>query len=148
MGRRPDEERSTRAWEALDRLHRIAEPLAKWERDEAITQLLDRMALTTSGDNDLERNRVNLLTFHATKGLEFDQVYLVGIEDSVIPGYYALKENRAEEIKESARLLYVAMTRARDRLTITSCRERRGMSSGRQFLEKAGLVLPIALSAS
>jgi DNA polymerase III epsilon subunit family exonuclease len=144
MGDQGQPEQSNRNIEALDRLQRIAEPLARLPRNEAIYRLLDRMALTTSADFELDAERVNLLTFHATKGLEFDHVYLIGIEDGVIPGYYALKDNLVAEIKESARLLYVGMTRARDHLTITYCNQRRGMNSGGiQFLERAGLAASV-----
>lgn len=130
--------------ESLDRLERLVERLGNLDREEAISRLLDRVALSTSEGVELHGERVNLLTLHATKGLEFDRVYVVGVEDFVIPGYYACQENDEEEFREARRLLYVGMTRARDRLTITSCRMRGGKpSGGRKLLEDAGLVSKI-----
>ena len=62
-------------------------------------------------------NKVNLMTMHASKGLEFRLVYLAGIEDDVIPSQRALEEN-AKNIDEERRLFYVAITRAREKLVI------------------------------
>ncbi len=62
-------------------------------------------------------NKVNLMTMHASKGLEFRIVHLAGIEDDVIPSARALEEN-ANNIDEERRLFYVAITRAREKLII------------------------------
>ena len=62
-------------------------------------------------------NKVNLMTMHASKGLEFRIVHLAGIEDDVIPSAHALEEN-ARNIDEERRLFYVAITRAREKLVI------------------------------
>jgi DNA helicase-2/ATP-dependent DNA helicase PcrA len=83
------------------------------------------------------------LTFHATKGLEFSRVYVVGVEDFQLPGYLAMTENRENEIQEARRLLYVAMTRAKDRLHLTYCHQRSGKpSGGTLFLSEMGLLPP------
>ncbi len=75
-------------------------------------------AVTLAGDeNEDDSNKVNLMTMHASKGLEFRIVYLSGINDSIIPSSRALEENPAS-IEEERRLFYVAITRARERLII------------------------------
>jgi DNA polymerase III epsilon subunit family exonuclease len=108
--------------------------------EDGIRQLLDRVALSRSDGAGVDGERVNLLTFHATKGLEFSRVYVTGVEDYLLPGYRAVTENQGAEIREARRLLYVAMTRAKDRLTLTYCRERGGRSSGgTMFLDEMGL---------
>jgi superfamily I DNA/RNA helicase len=85
-------------------------------------------------------DRVNLLTLHATKGLEFDCVYIVGVEDGRIPGAKPGREVMRHEIEEGRRLLYVGMTRARDRLVLTRVRERAGVpAGGSRFLDDVGL---------
>ena len=85
-------------------------------------------------------DRVNLLTLHATKGLEFDCVYVVGAEDGQLPGGRPGHEVMRGEIEESRRLLYVGMTRARDRLVLTRTRERGGLpGGGNRFLDEMAL---------
>ena len=112
-----------------------AAPLA-----DAIDRLLERVALSTSEGIELARDRVNLLTLHSTKGLEFSRVYIMGVEDYQIPGYRESTENRQAEIQEARRLLYVGMTRARDRLILTRVERRFGMEAGgSSFLEEMGL---------
>ncbi|HZH39700.1 MAG TPA: 3'-5' exonuclease, partial [Gemmatimonadales bacterium] len=84
---------------------------------------------------------VTLLTLHSTKGLEFSRVYIVGAEDFQIPGYRTMKEQAEDEIQEGRRLLYVGMTRAKDRLILTRADQRFGMpAGGNQFLDEMGLV--------
>ena len=75
-------------------------------------------AVTLAGDeNDDEGNKVNLMTMHASKGLEFRIVYLAGINDSIIPSSRALEENPGN-IEEERRLFYVAITRAEEKLIL------------------------------
>ncbi|HEY7194616.1 MAG TPA: UvrD-helicase domain-containing protein [Gemmatimonadales bacterium] len=96
----------------------------------AIAQLLERVALSSSDDEAASHDRVNLLTLHSTKGLEFERVYIVGVEDYEIPGYQAATNNIQDEIEEARRLLYVGMTRARQRLTLTRAARRFGRETG------------------
>jgi DNA helicase II / ATP-dependent DNA helicase PcrA len=108
--------------------------------DEGIRELLDRTALSRSDGAGVDLDRVSLLTFHATKGLEFSRVYVAGVEDGQLPGRYAQDDGRADEVHEARRLLYVAMTRAKDRLILTYCKERNGDSAGgTAFLDDMGL---------
>src|ERR1051325_6781268 len=119
--------------------------------EESIDQLLERVALSTSDGADVAPDRINLLTLHSTKGLEFDRVYIVGVEDNEIPGFQAATNHIADEIEEARRLLYVGMTRARGRLPPppadarpppggrAGARERRGLARvERRFGRDAG----------
>src|SRR6184192_1954153 len=107
---------------------------------ESIDRLLDRVALSTSEGIEVAPDRVNLLTLHSTKGLEFSRVYIVGVEDYQIPGLREAKENRQAEIQEARRLLYVGMTRTQERLVLTRVERRFGMEAGgSSFLEEMGL---------
>ena len=109
--------------------------------DQSIDQLLERVALSTSDGVDLAHDRINLLTLHSTKGLEFSRVYIVGVEDYEIPGYQAATNHITDEIEEARRLLYVGMTRARERLTLTRATRRLGRDTGPStFLEEMGLL--------
>src|SRR5438132_520697 len=117
----------------------IDEPSAPTLR-ESIDRLLERVALSTSEGIEVAPDRVTLLTLHSTKGLEFSRVYIVGVEDYQIPGLRETKENRQAEIQEARRLLYVGMTRARERLILTRVERRFGMEAGgSSFLEEMGL---------
>ena len=103
-----------------------------------IHRFLERVALSLKAEGEsADRNRVNLLTLHSTKGLEFSRVYIVGVEDSsFIPGERPSKQ----EVEEARRLLYVGMTRAKDRLVMTRATIRGGKpTGGTQFLDEMGL---------
>ncbi len=116
------------------------EPSPAGTLKESIDRLLERVALSTSDGIQVAPDRVNLLTLHSTKGLEFSRVYIVGVEDYQIPGYRESTENRQAEIQEARRLVYVGMTRARERLVLTRVERRFGMEAGgSSFLEEMGL---------
>jgi ATP-dependent DNA helicase UvrD/PcrA len=116
--------------EAYRRFRQLVADASGPNLEECIRRFLDTVALSRSDGASVDPDRVSLLTFHATKGLEFSRVYVLGVEDNQLPGYYAITEDREDEIREARRLLYVAMTRAKDRLVLTYSRTRRGMSSG------------------
>ncbi|MBQ0038195.1 MAG: UvrD-helicase domain-containing protein [Clostridiales bacterium] len=84
---------------------------------------LDEIALYTDLDDASDSdNCVTMMTMHAAKGLEFPQVYVVGMEDGLFPGNRAMGDD--EEMEEERRLCYVAMTRAKEKLTMTNARQR------------------------
>jgi superfamily I DNA/RNA helicase len=122
-------------------LHDVERGSGGEDLDESIDQLLERVALSTSDGVELAPDRINLLTLHSTKGLEFSRVYVVGVEDYEIPGFQAATNNIKDEIEEARRLLYVGMTRARERLVLTRVERRFGRDGGgSSFLEEMGLV--------
>jgi len=125
---------------AVARLRALLEGDASTTLSDSIDRLLERVALSTSDGIEVSPDRVNLLTLHSTKGLEFSRVYIVGVEDYQIPGYRESTENRQAEIQEARRLVYVGMTRARERLVLTRVERRFGMEAGGSaFLEEMGL---------
>ena len=98
------------------------------------------MTLSTSAEVETDPHRVNLLTLHSTKGLEFSRVYIVGVEDQQLPGWKAIQERSRGRDPGSRRLLYVGMTRAKDRLVLTRADRRSGNPCGGSlFLIEAGL---------
>ena len=84
--------------------------------DSALKDYLNAVSIIGDEKED-DGKKVNLMTMHASKGLEFRIVFLAGIEDNIIPSARALEENQAN-IDEERRLFYVAITRARERLYI------------------------------
>ena len=97
--------------------------LDRQPEDATLSGFLNEIALYTDLDS-LEGgdNSVTLMTIHAAKGLEFPLVYVVGLEEGIFPGSSAQFEE--EELEEERRLCYVAMTRAKERLTLTHARQR------------------------
>ncbi len=127
--------------EAVARLTALVQASQGATLHERIDRLLDRVALSSSEGVETDPARLSLLTLHSTKGLEFSRVYVVGVEDNQLPGWHALEEDREQEIQEARRLLYVGMTRAKDRLVLTRTERRGGRSTGGDlFLRDAGLV--------
>ncbi len=102
----------------------------RWEKDPdnlspGIFNWLNRISLITRDDGeDDEGGKVNLMTIHAAKGLEFRYVYIAGCEDGIIPHAKSLEEGEGN-LEEERRLFYVAVTRARKKLYITSALRRR-----------------------
>lgn len=117
--------------EALDRIANIDELLTKTEtynenaEKPSLGGFLQEVALVADIDSlDENTDRVFLMTVHSAKGLEFDNVYLVGMEDGLFPGFAAKYDFNDSELQEERRLFYVGMTRARKTLTITSAKMR------------------------
>lgn len=111
-----------------DRLENLAE-LVKFTRDfemsedvveGTLEEFLEYIALYTNKDEEdgLEGN-IKLLTMHTSKGLEFDYVFIVGLNDSVVPNSRAVFEKGDVGLEEERRLMYVAMTRAKKQLFLT-----------------------------
>jgi len=92
---------------------------------EKLTSYLENTALYSELDNEEQGdNVVKLMTIHSAKGLEFEHVFLVGAEESLFPGSRAIQSGSEEDIEEERRLAYVAITRARKNLVITTARNR------------------------
>ncbi len=125
---------------ALPRLRRLVERIPDGSLGAQITAFLECAVLSKYDGPEPERGRVNLLTLHSTKGLEFSRVYIVGSEDAHLPGRTANREASPEEVEEARRLLYVGMTRVKDRLLLTHTRSRAGRpGGGHRFLDEMGL---------
>jgi len=108
--------------------------------DEQLSRLLELAALSRMDGEPADAARVNLLTLHSTKGLEFSRVYVVGVEDAELIGGTATRSATEAQIEEARRLLYVGMTRAKDRLVLTYAEERNGRpGGGHQFLDEMGI---------
>jgi DNA helicase II / ATP-dependent DNA helicase PcrA len=120
LSQKDSAEDATRADNVRELLAAVAEGT---ERGETLTDFLERAALVSDADNYDRRAAVTLLTLHSAKGLEFDHVFLTGLEEGVFP--HSRSANHPDDIEEERRLCYVGMTRARDTLTLTRAVYRR-----------------------
>ncbi len=115
-------ERST---EAAGRLENLAELARAMEEYESLGDFLEHVSLVMDNDAASDTEKVTIMTMHAAKGLEFDQVFLPGWEEGVFPSQRALDEGGLASLEEERRLAYVAITRARRRCTIVHAANRR-----------------------
>lgn len=103
----------------------LTDGIANWEPP-TLVDALGVLALDDLDDEDEEprtdEHRVTLMTLHSAKGLEFKDVYIVGLEEGILPHSRSIDENTLDEER---RLMYVGITRARERLTLSCCRKRK-----------------------
>ncbi|RIK82608.1 MAG: AAA family ATPase [Planctomycetota bacterium] len=102
-----------------------------------LRQFLDDIALGGPGEQDdkhdeLQKNAVALMTLHSAKGLEFPYVYMVGMEEGILPHKRTLEIPDERHIDEERRLCYVGVTRAQERLTLTLALTRRKWGKPRE----------------
>ncbi|WP_428655805.1 ATP-dependent helicase [Runella sp.] len=92
--------------------------------DKTISSFLQTVSLLTNADesDDGDTDRVTLMTIHGAKGLEFKNVYVVGLEEGLFPSQMMLEKR--EDLEEERRLFYVAITRAEDKLTFSYAESR------------------------
>ena len=120
--------------ESISRLEDIEElfnDIAYYEEEEENPNLRDFLAekdmytLNAGIDNlEDENNKVLLMTLHNAKGLEFNNVFLGGMEEGVFPGFGAMMSGDESEIEEERRLCYVGITRAKERLFLSAAKRR------------------------
>ncbi len=105
--------------------------------EDLMTAFLDHVSLVADLDGWEGEKGVSLMTLHSAKGLEFRAVFVAGLEDGLLPHFNS--QGARENLEEERRLLYVGMTRARERLYLTSCRRRRIAGRYQDQLESAFL---------
>ncbi|SUY59777.1 ATP-dependent DNA helicase PcrA [Clostridium sporogenes] len=110
--------------ENLKELVSAAADFEKESEDKSLGMFLEKVALVTDIDNyDENSDSVAMMTVHSAKGLEFPVVFMVGMENGIFPGTQSLSDPK--EMEESRRLCYVAITRAKEQLYITSAEIRK-----------------------
>ena len=96
-----------------NRLENIKELLSAMKEFDNLESFLEHVALATSLDQDWESEKVNLMTLHASKGLEFNIIYLPGWEEGLFPHQKSIEEKGESGLEEERRLAYVGITRAK-----------------------------------
>jgi DNA helicase-2/ATP-dependent DNA helicase PcrA len=139
----------------LENLEELVNVAAAYEEalpDATVADFLDRVSLLGDADYGEQPSKILLMTLHTAKGLEFEVVFLVGLEEGIFP--HQLSLDQGDELEEERRLCYVGMTRARKHLVLSWALRRRVYGSYRdmrpsRFLEELppDLVRPIQLPA-
>ena len=117
--------KTDRSAESAGRLDNLAELARAMEDYETLGDFLEHVSLVMDNDAADDEEKVTLMTIHAAKGLEFDNVFLSGWEEGVFPSQRALDEGGLASLEEERRLAYVAITRARRKCTIFHAANRR-----------------------
>jgi DNA helicase II / ATP-dependent DNA helicase PcrA len=123
-------------------LDELVEAIIQYEdsaENPTLTEFLENTALGGRDEQDdkeerLAENGVKLMTLHSAKGLEFNRVYLVGLEEGILPHKRSMEDGESPNIEEERRLAYVGVTRARDFLTVTRARQRVKWGKPRQSI--------------
>ncbi len=122
-----DVESEEEAEERVDNIEELRSKIAVYcegSEEPTLSELLEEIALVADIDSvDENEDRVYLMTIHSAKGLEFKNVYLVGMEDGLFPSFMSIQTGEVE-IEEERRLAYVAITRAKEELTISCAKAR------------------------
>ncbi len=102
-----------------NRLENIKELINAMKEYDNLESFLEHVALATSLDQDWDDKKVNLMTMHASKGLEFDVVFLPGWEEGLFPHQKSIEEKGQKGLEEERRLAYVGITRAKKQAIIS-----------------------------
>jgi DNA helicase-2/ATP-dependent DNA helicase PcrA len=110
--------------ELLNGIKDFTETAINENQPASMVDYLENVSLITDFDNDKsdDRNKVTIMTMHSAKGLEFNNVYIVGVEEELFPSRRSFES--PEEMEEERRLFYVAITRAKKRVFISSAQNR------------------------
>ena len=102
-----------------NRLENIKELLSAMKEFDNLENFLEHVALATSVDQEWDGEKVNMMTMHGAKGLEFDVVFLPGWEEGLFPHQKSIEEKGQKGVEEERRLAYVGITRAKKRAIIS-----------------------------
>lgn len=110
----------------LQELINVAEEFVPENPQEQLSEFLQQVALVSDLDSmDEETNNVTLMTLHAAKGLEFPVVYIAGMDEGIFPSQRNINSMNPAELEEERRLMYVGITRAKEKLYLVSSKRRR-----------------------
>ncbi len=142
------EEATDEAFSRLENIEELINVMTEYEKGDgevSIESFLDKVSLVTDVDLYEDKgNRVSLMTLHCAKGLEFPVVFIVGVEEGLLPHYRRGEE--IEDMEEERRLFYVGITRSKEKLFLSRAERRSTFGVGRANLPSRFLEdLPIEL---
>lgn len=118
-------DKSIEAEGRIDNLKELMTVMGDSDQYPTLADFMEHVSLVMDKDNNVDTNKVMLITLHSAKGLEFDVVFLPGWEEGLFPHQRALDEGGSNSLEEERRLAYVAITRAKERLYIMTALNRR-----------------------
>mgnify|MGYP003306492084 FL=1 len=107
------------------RIENIKELIGQLSEFQSLAEFLDHVSLVMDVENDDNTSKVNLMTLHSAKGLEFDYVFMPGMEEGVFPNQRSLDEKGNTGLEEERRLAHVGITRAKKYLFLSYAQNRR-----------------------
>ena len=107
------------------RIENIKELIGQLSEFQSLAEFLDHVSLVMDVENDDNTSKVNLMTLHSAKGLEFDYVFMPGMEEGVFPNQRSLDEKGNTGLEEERRLAHVGITRAKKNLFLSYAQNRR-----------------------
>ena len=110
--------------ENLDEFRTVAKSFEERDGIVSLSDFLQEIGLSTDVAVSDNKEAINLMTVHSVKGLEFDYVFIVGLEEGLFPHMNALEKGSITELEEERRLCYVALTRAREKLYLLNAKVR------------------------
>jgi len=122
-----EKEKTEESYQRIENIHELVSAIKDFESNSgenpSLSDFLEHVSLVSDVDAyDTSSDRVTLMTLHSAKGLEFPVVFIVGLEEGLFP--HAMARERENDVEEERRLFYVGMTRAKERLFLSSARER------------------------
>jgi len=132
----PDDQETR--WRVVEQVVNALSDYESNAKTPSMTTFLDRLLLGDQDASDekekqLKKNAIALMTMHAAKGLEFPEVYIVGMEEGILPHHRSLEDNEAG-VPEERRLCYVGVTRAEERLTLSMSLTRKKWGKERETI--------------
>lgn len=128
-----NDEALNRRWMSVEIFARVFQNFMAKKNDKrrGLQEFIDMMVLRDLEDpaNDEKKDQIQLMTMHAAKGLEFPIVFIIGVEEDLIPHH-----RLGSDISEERRLFYVGVTRAQERLVMTHCRQRKRYGQLREVI--------------
>ncbi len=118
-------DKSAEAEGRIENLKELINVMSDTEQYPTLSNFMEHVSLVMDNDNNIDTDKVMLITLHSAKGLEFDAVFLPGWEEGLFPHQRALDEGGGSALEEERRLAYVAMTRAKQKLYILTALNRR-----------------------
>ena len=119
--------------DSYDRMDNVIEFINSMKGFDNLEGFLEHISLVLENENLNEKNKISLMTIHSAKGLEFDNVFLIGWEEGLFPSKRSIEEKGVKGLEEERRLAYVALTRARKKVSISFVNQNRYAYASHDF---------------